>query len=103
MFLYPDGSKYEGDWVEDQRCGQGKYFYINADVYEGEWFNNVRHGHGSYTYAETGTKFVGQWKEGKREGHGELLHGNHKFVGLFKEDRVSVKFRVNFNRLKIVY
>ena len=24
LFIYPDGSKYEGSWVEDQRCGFGK-------------------------------------------------------------------------------
>ena len=36
-----------------------------------------------------GTKYVGTWKDGKREGHGELIHANHKYVGTYKEDRVS--------------
>jgi len=78
-----------GSWVDDQRCGFGKYFYVNGDNYEGEWLNHVRHGQGTYTYAATGTKYVGTWNTGKREGHGELVHANHKYVGVFKEDRVS--------------
>lgn len=78
-----------GSWVDDQRCGFGKYFYINSDTYEGEWLNHVRHGQGTYTYATTGTKYIGTWNGGKRDGHGELVHANHKYVGVFKEDRVS--------------
>ena len=49
----------------------------------------LSHIQGTYAYAETGTKYVGTWKEGKREGHGELIHVNHKYVGPYKEDRVS--------------
>lgn len=96
-FIYPDGSKYEGCWVEDQRCGFGKYFYINGDTYEGEWLNHVRHGQGTYTYSATGTKYCGTWNNGKRDGHGELIHANHKYVGVFKEDRPSGKGKYVFD------
>lgn len=47
-----------GSWVDDQRCGFGKYYYINGDIYEGEWQNHVRHGQGTYTYAETGNRSI---------------------------------------------
>lgn len=80
---------YLGSWVDDQRCGLGKYSYINGDYYDGEWQNHVRHGQGTYYWAETGSKYVGTWKEGKMEGAGELIHANHKYVGSFKENRVS--------------
>lgn len=43
-FIYPDGSKYEGNWQDDLRNGHGKYTYVNGDVYDGEWNNHVRHG-----------------------------------------------------------
>jgi radial spoke head protein 1 len=79
-----------GSWVDDQRCGSGKYYYVNGDIYDGEWQRHVRHGQGNYHYKETGSKYVGTWKEGKRQGHGELIHANHKYVGPFKDDRVSV-------------
>lgn len=80
-----------GNWVKDQRCGFGKYTYVNADSYEGEWQDHLRHGQGTYTYSQTGTKYVGRWVRGKREGHGELIHANHKYVGVFKEDKVILK------------
>ncbi len=42
---------------------------------------------------------MGVWKEGKREGHGELMHTNHKYVGPFKEDRVSRSFKMSALRV----
>lgn len=51
--------------------------------------DHQRHGQGTYTYAATGTKYVGRWQIGKREGHGELIHANHKYVGVFKDDKVQ--------------
>ena len=47
---------FAGSWVDDQRSGFGKHYYVNGDIYEGEWQNHVRHGQGVYTYAETGKK-----------------------------------------------
>jgi len=43
-----------GSWIDDQRQGHGKYFYVNGDTYEGEWLKNERHGQGTYVYAATG-------------------------------------------------
>ena len=37
------------------------------------------------------------WDTGRRQGHGELIHANHKYVGVFKEDRVSCSCKVNRN------
>lgn len=54
FFLY----KFVGSWVDDQRCGNGKYFYVNGDTYDGEWQNHVRHGQGCYTFAETGRQLA---------------------------------------------
>jgi radial spoke head protein 1 len=89
-----------GSWVDDQRCGFGKYSYVNGDMYEGEWKDHQRHGQGTYTYAATGTKYVGRWQIGKREGHGELIHANHKYVGVFKEDKVIMEFEIHlFHKL----
>ena len=79
----------QGTWADDARAGFGKYFYINGDTYEGEWQNHSRHGRGTYTYADTGTKYIGMWSYGKWNGHGELIHANHKYVGTFREGKVS--------------
>ena len=82
--------------MDDQRCGPGKYSYINGDYYEGEWQNHVRHGQGTYYWAETGSKYVGTWKEGRMEGAGEMIHANHKYVGSFKDNRVKLRTRSVF-------
>ncbi|MEE6513301.1 hypothetical protein FKM82_020845 [Ascaphus truei] len=82
-FMYPDGSKYEGDWVGDQRHGQGIYSYANGDSYNGDWFAHQRHGQGVYRYADTGSKYIGTWVNGKQEGAGELIHQNHRYQGSF--------------------
>ena len=52
----------------------------------------MRHGKGTYTYAATGSKYEGMWENGRRMGCGELIHANHKYVGTFKEDIVSILF-----------
>lgn len=82
-FWYPDGSRYEGSWIDDQRNGNGTYFYINGDTYQGEWYLHKRHGQGTYTYASTGSQYRGTWDDGKKKGSGEIIHANHRFLGLF--------------------
>ena len=96
-FHYPDGSKYEGYWINDLRHGYGKYSYQNGDVYEGEWAENQRHGQGLYSYAATGSKYQGTWVEGKMEELGELIHGNHRFVGHFQQDKPKGKGKFIFD------
>ena len=81
-FWYPDGSRYEGCWVEDQRNGNGTYYYVNGDSYQGEWYQHKRHGQGTYTYAATGSQYRGTWDEGKKKGSGEIIHANHKYLGI---------------------
>jgi radial spoke head protein 1 len=68
------------------REGYGVYFYVNGDKYEGEWKEHLRHGQGTYTYNETGSKYVGLWRKGKMTGHGEIIHKNFKYVGKFKDN-----------------
>ena len=45
----PDGSKYEGEWGDDKRDGQGIYFYLDGSKYEGEWKDGKRDGQGIYS------------------------------------------------------
>ncbi|XP_044803352.2 radial spoke head 1 homolog [Bubalus kerabau] len=82
-FIYPDGSRYEGEWADDLRHGHGVYYYVNNDTYTGEWFAHQRHGQGTYFYAETGSKYVGTWVNGQQEGAAELIHLNHRYQGKF--------------------
>lgn len=63
---------YEGEWREDQRCGQGKAVSY-GEVYEGGWLQGKRHGHGTCFYPD-GEVYVGSWVFGKRQGDGALAN-----------------------------
>ena len=57
-FFQETGAKYEGEYVNDLKEGQGKYTYGNGDVYKGQWKAGKRHGKGAYTYKENGGWYV---------------------------------------------
>ena len=59
IFIYPDGSKYEGQWKAGNRCGQGKYLYANGDWYKGNWKDNLKDGKGVYYHKQTDSQFMG--------------------------------------------
>jgi len=54
-----DGSKYEGEWVNNKINGKGIYKWKDGRVYNGEWLNNNMHGYGVYTWLEDGRKYEG--------------------------------------------
>lgn len=35
MQVWPDGSKYEGEWVDGKANGKGRFILADGDVYEG--------------------------------------------------------------------
>jgi hypothetical protein len=47
----PDGTLYEGHWVDDKPNGKGRVIHINGDVYDGDWVDGVAQGEGTYTYS----------------------------------------------------
>lgn len=38
--IWPDGSIYEGFWVNNQATGYGRMIHADGDVYDGEWFED---------------------------------------------------------------
>lgn len=48
VYLYPDGSKYQGDFRKGQADGYGVCYYADEDWYVGEWANHTFHGEGKY-------------------------------------------------------
>ena len=53
--------RYEGTWFNDQRHGQGKYWYASGAVYDGGWEHGKMHGMGCYTSASS-SRFEGKFK-----------------------------------------
>ena len=46
--VWPDGSKYDGDWFEDKMEGKGKLIRSDNNVYEGDFKNDKAEGTGKY-------------------------------------------------------
>ncbi|OWZ17783.1 LOW QUALITY PROTEIN: hypothetical protein PHMEG_0008235 [Phytophthora megakarya] len=98
---YANGDEYDGDWRDDQRCGQGVMRYASSqDVYAGQWENDQRHGYGIYEYhvpdaaPHTGgaqrrqpMKYEGQWVNDLKHGPGTLTFSDGmKLVGVWVND-----------------
>jgi len=77
IYVYGDGSKYEGAFVNGIPQGKGKCNYVNGDVYIGEWKNHAPNGKGIMHFV-SGNKVAALWKEGvlqeKLKTETELAH-----------------------------
>jgi hypothetical protein len=58
VFTWASGNKYQGDFYENERHGNGQMVWTDGSKYEGEWVNGIQHGLGRMTGPD------GQQKEG---------------------------------------
>ena len=68
-------TKYVGQWISNQRHGQGRMQYSNGDAYEGLWIKDHRNGLAKYFYAN-GDVFIGRYEHNRREGLGTIYMVN---------------------------
>ncbi|MFC3196146.1 hypothetical protein ACFOET_00835 [Parapedobacter deserti] len=82
------GGVYKGEWVDNQRHGQGTYTWSDGEWYEGEFYRDKRNGTGLYTWP-SGERYEGMWKDNKRHGSGVLYDpdGNVSYDGLWQDDK----------------
>lgn len=69
-FAYPDGSRYDGQFVDGRLEGLGTWYFTNGDRYVGAFRGNFPHGKGTL-YTEDGTVTSGEWREGEYVGASE--------------------------------
>jgi hypothetical protein len=69
VYSWDNGDRYEGRFSEDRPDGRGKYQFANGDAYEGEVKAGVIVGRGSYT-TQAGDVFDGSFVGGKPHGIG---------------------------------
>jgi hypothetical protein len=60
--VWPDGSLYEGWWLDNKTNGKGRIIHADGDVHEGMWLDDKAHGYGIY-YHSDGAVYQGQWHE----------------------------------------
>ena len=39
VFIWPDGRKYDGEYIDDKKEGNGIFFWPDGRKYEGGWKN----------------------------------------------------------------
>ncbi len=74
VFAFPDGSKYEGQFLNGRIDGWGTWFYPNGDKYVGTFRNNYAHGKGTL-YRTDSTRVSGDWVEGEFRGNSVIEKG----------------------------
>jgi hypothetical protein len=95
IFFNEDGSvynRYDGQWKNNKRHGNGVYNWVQAGTrYEGSWVNDKQEGKGIITFAN-GDKYIGDWKRGQRHGMGKMIYANEDiYEGEWKEDKLHGK------------
>ena len=82
-FIFPDGSKYIGQWKNYMRDGIGEMFYQAGAVYSGSWKNDKPNGQGEYQNGGEfkGDKYNGLFEEGQfKDGKYTWSDGNYYTV-----------------------
>lgn len=64
VYLYKDGSKYVGPFINGNPYGNGIVYYANGDRYEGEWDDVAPNGHG-IMYFTSGRVYAAIWDKGR--------------------------------------
>ncbi|GAA6230276.1 ankyrin repeat and MYND domain-containing protein 1 isoform X1 [Lates japonicus] len=84
---WPDGSRYEGEFVNGFKHGKGRYTWRNGEYYEGSFYKDYRHGDGLYCWP-TGHKFIGKFYLNRKEGYGQQQFPDGAiFQGLYRADQ----------------
>src|SRR5262249_20377257 len=68
-YVWENGDRYVGHFSADRPDGKGKYQFANGDAYEGEVQSGVISGRGAYT-SKNGDVFEGSFVGGKPHGVG---------------------------------
>lgn len=66
VMLWPDNTRYEGEFLNGKMEGKGIKTWPNGNRYEGMWKNDMQHGPGIFYSAKTGKEKPEEWREGKR-------------------------------------
>lgn len=107
IYAYPDGSKYEGGFVNGKFDGEGTFWFADGDRYVGHFKENYPDGHGTRFLNNGGGEESGEWKQGEfmggslaesgrvgcvqgncENGQGTYFYkaGSAKYVGAFKNE-----------------
>ena len=88
---WPDGAKYEGDWIDNERNGFGDQLYAEGTKYKGGFKNGCRDGKGRYELTD-GNYYDGEWKSNKKNGKGIYTWTDGQcYNGEWLDDKITGK------------
>ena len=81
--------RYEGDFRNNVKTGNGTYYWHNGDVYSGGYKDDSQHGVGVYTWASgERLEYNGEWSHGKFNGYGRLSYKDQSvYIGNWKDSK----------------
>lgn len=78
----PDGTVYEGSWVNGKLTGKGRMTFPSGHFYDGDFKNGLKSGNGVYSYSTAGKalfdSYNGEWKHNQMHGSGAFTYSNGK-------------------------
>lgn len=88
---YPDAYfTYEGQWVNNQKHGQGRFVLGDGSWYEGSFQNGQIQGEGAKTWP-SGAVYTGQFQAGEQHGQGKHVGAKYKdgttYEGAWRHNR----------------
>lgn len=101
IYLYSDGVRYDGEYVDDKKDGYGVYYWTDGRKYEGWWHKGKQHGLGQYVDSTKKTLKFGLWEHGKRvrwfdDTEVQLINKKQlNFTSYFTEEESSNALRMN--------
>jgi len=105
-YYIEDGNIYNGDWLNDNKNGEGRMIYSNDDVYFGDWLNDKKNGIGIMSYANHDI-YEGNWKDDKKNGNGKMIYANGDiYTGIWLNDNIQTGGLLdnkNLKKYKIIY
>jgi hypothetical protein len=93
---WPDGAKYEGNYIEGKKHGRGILNFADNSRYEGEFNLNDIHGSGTYVWPDKRV-YTGNWlfKNNYKDcGRRIKCMGKDAFNGLTEENILEYKFEI---------
>lgn len=89
MCISPDGTVWDGFWLNGKPTKRGTIKWKNGQVYDGEWNSYGPNGEGKMMYPDKRV-YTGTFRDGERHGQGTLTMPNgESFKGEFVDDMIS--------------
>ena len=100
--LFNDGSKYEGNWIDNEFIGYGRYIDQNGDLYEGEFIKGMISSNGLLRSID-GSIYIGDFKKGLKHGQGSEENEDCEYKGQFENDLKNGKGKIKFKKTNEIY